>query len=183
MMTALERLLYDSALDLSQSRVDRSDLAQFVVRARLGPARIFLCLLFGVPCLVLLHSAWNYQGLSLLAALIFCPVLVVLSLLFGFARQAKAFVPVTGTATKSWQLLNMQGERHLPLPRHGTVLTYKQWSSGSERGGCYFHYAEVEGLKGFVFCIARNEAQRNAFSEELSRFLGYDIRDEGERHE
>lgn len=182
MMTAFERLLYDSDLDLSQSRVDRSDLSRLVVRSRFRPARIFLCLLFGIPCLVLLHSAWNYQGLSLLAALIFCPFLVVLSVLFGFARQEKAFVPVTGTATKSWQLLNMRGERHVPLPRQGTVLTYKKLFSGNESKGCYFHYTEVAGLKGFVFCIAQDEAQRNAFSEELSRFLGYGLRDEGERH-
>jgi len=181
-MSAIERLLHDSALDLSQSRIDRNDISQFVVRAQLGPVRILLGLLFGIPCLLLLHSAWHHQGPAVLLALIFCPFLIVLSLLFGFARQAKAFVPARRFATSTWQLFNLRGERRIPLTPHGTVLTWKQWCSGGEGGGCYFYYAEVAGLKGFAFCIARDEARRNVFSEELSNFLAYDTRDEGERY-
>lgn len=90
---------------------------------------------------------------------------------------------VHGKATKTFQILHVRGDRTIQLPNKGVVATYKRWSSGGSKnpGGKYFYHAEILGLKGFGFCISKDEKKRNDFARELAGFLGYEIQDQGKR--
>lgn len=177
----LENLLFNSNLDLSLSSISRDDPMRFIVRSRLGAPRIFLGLLFGIPCLFLINYAFRQQGIYLLISLVFCPPLAILSVLFGLTKQKKTFIPSQGKAVKSFQLLHIQRNLEIRIPKNGALLTYKRWSSGGKTGGCYFYHVEVEGLKGLGFNIAKNEKKRDDFAKELATFLGYEICDQGIR--
>lgn len=161
-------------MDLKLSSVSK-DARCFTVESKIGIPRIILCLLFGVPCFFLISYAFRQQGGYVLIALLFCPALAILSLLFGMAKQKKCFIPSSGCAIKSFQIFNIHREMKIPLPRNGTLLTYKQWSSGNDTGGCYFYHIEVQGLVGFGFCISKDEARRNEFTRDLAVFLHYEI--------
>lgn len=174
-------LLFDSNLDLKLSSVSK-DATQFTVESKIGPPRIIFGLLFGVPCLLLLFYALRQQGIYIITALVFCPTLATLCLLFGMTRQKKSFSRSSGRAIKSFRLFNIQRDMEIPLPKDGTLLTYKRWSSGGESGGgCYFYHVEIQGLTGFGFCISRDEARRNEFAQDLAGFLHYEIREDGNR--
>jgi hypothetical protein len=178
MQNYFTNLLFNSNLDLKLSSVSK-DAMRFTVESKIGMPRIFLGLLFGVPCLLLLSYALRQQGIYILTALVFCPSLAILSLLFGMTKQKKSFVPSSGSAIKSFLLFNIQREMKIPLPKSGTMLTYKRWSTGGESGaGCYFYHVEIQGLVGFGFCISKDEARRNEFAQDLAGFLRYEIREQ-----
>jgi hypothetical protein len=171
-------LLFNSNLDLKLSSVSK-DPTRFIVESRIGMPRIILSLLFGVPFLLLLSYALRQQGIYILTALVFCPPLAILSILFGITKQKKSFIPSSGRAIKSFRLFNIQREMEIPLPKSGTLLTYKRWSSGGESGGgCYFYHVEIQGLVGFGFCISKDEARRDEFAQDLAGFLRYEIREQ-----
>jgi hypothetical protein len=177
-----EDLLYNTDIDLSLSEISKDGSSSFVVKSKLSGPRIAFGLLFGIPCLVLIYYALRQQGIYFIFALVFCPPLGILGVLFGLTKQQKTFIPSLGKAIKSFQYLNIQRDREVQLPKKGVLLTYKKWSSGGETGGaCYFYHVELQGLKGLGFCIANEEKKRDAFAKNLADFLQYDIRDQGER--
>ncbi|ACM20571.1 hypothetical protein Geob_2217 [Geotalea daltonii FRC-32] len=174
-----EDLLFNTNLDLSLSVINRDNLSQLSVTSRIGAPRVFLGLLFGIPCLVLLFYGVRHQGIYILLSLVFCPPLAILSLLFGLTRQKKTFIPSHGVAIKSCSLLHIQRDMPVQLPKNGVLQAYKRWSSGGESGGgCYFYHVEIQGLKGFGFCIAKNKKKRDDFATDLAKFLGYEVRDQ-----
>jgi hypothetical protein len=177
MLIYFTNLLFNSDLDLKLSTVS-IDQTRFIVESKIGLPRIILGLLFGVPFLLLLSYALRQQGIHILTALVFCPPLAILSLLFGMTKQKKSFITSSGRAIKSFQLFNIQREMESPLPKNGTLVTYKRWSSGGETGGCYFYHVEIQGLTGFGFSISKNEVKRDEFAQELAGFLGYGIREQ-----
>ncbi len=171
-------LLFNSSLDLKLSTVS-IDSTRFAVESRIGMPRILFGLLFGIPFLFLLSYAIFQQGIYILTALVFCPPLAILSLLFGLTKQKKSFIPSSGSAIKSFQLLSIQREMEIPLPKNGNLLTYRRWSSGGEAGGgCYFYHVEIQGVAGFGFCISKDEARRDEFAQKLAGFLSYGIREQ-----
>jgi hypothetical protein len=174
-------ILYDTDLDLNLSVISKDDPLRFIVRSRIGAPRIFFGLLFGIPCLVLIFYALSQHGIYLLLSLIFCPPLAILSLLFGMAKQQKTFIPSQGKALKSFQLLQVNRDMEIQIPKNGVLSIYKKWSSGGDSsGGCYFYHVEVQGIKGLGFCVARDEKKRDDFASDLADFLGFEIRDMGE---
>lgn len=177
MLKPFEAILFDTDLALDQSDVIRDDPSRFVVRSRVGPARIVIALLFGIPCLALIYHALLEQGVYLVLAPVFCPPLAILSILYGFAVQQKTFTPSLGRAVKSYRLFHIQREMATDLPTVGVVSTYERFSvitSGS--GGVHFHYAAVDGMKGFGFSVAKDKRRRDEFVRELADFLHYEIR-------
>jgi hypothetical protein len=171
-------LLFNSDLDLKLSTVSIGP-TEFTVKSKIGAPRIVLGLLFGIPFLLLLSYALLLQGIYLITALVFCPPLALLCLLFGMTRQTKSFIPSSGQAIKSFQLLHIERAVAFPLPKSGTLLTSKRWSSGGEAGGgCYFYLVAIEGLEGFGFSIAKDAARRDRFARDLAEFLGYSIREQ-----
>ncbi len=177
-----ENILTDTELDLSLSTVDRSSPTRFTVRSKVSPARTFLGLLFGIPCLALLWSAWHSGGFITLAALVFCPPLFIMAVLFGLTWQQKTFEPAKGQATKSYGVFDLKGSAAVSLPRNGELLKYRTFSAFVS-GGTYFYHVEVAGVTGLGFSIAAKKEVRDAFTENLAGFLHYDIRDEGDRFE
>ncbi|HIJ95913.1 MAG TPA: hypothetical protein HPP94_09290 [Desulfuromonadales bacterium] len=183
MISRINTLLFDTSLDLRLSVIDTGDLLQFVVTSRLGAPRISLGLLFGIPAMILLYHAFTRHGMYLLLAPIFCPPLLILSLLFGLTRQSKIFIPSHGKAVKSVRLLWLQWQQEVPLPGTGELITYKTLSSWESDRDCYFYCLEVRGVKGLGFSIARNEHTRDEVARSLSGFLGYTIQNLGEQRQ
>lgn len=169
-------LLFNSNLDLKLSSVFR-DPVQFTVESKISMPRIFFGLLFGIPCCLLFFYALRQQGVYIFTALLFCPPLAILSLLFGLTRQQKIFIPSSNIAIKSFRLFNFQRKARVTLPKSGTLLTYKQWYSGRGSGGCYFYRVEIQDLPGFGFSISRDEMRRDQFTQDLAEFLRYKIRE------
>ena len=176
-----EDLLADTDIDLSLSEVDRSAPSRFTVRSKASPVRVFMGLLFGIPCFVFLWSAWDSGGFITWAALVFCPPLLIMAVLFGLTWQQRTFEPAKERAFKSYGVFGLTRSATVALPRNGTLLKYRTFSA-FDSGGTYFYHVEVVGVTGLGFSIARQEDVRNAFAEDLAGFLHYDIRDEGDRY-
>lgn len=178
MLNYFTTLLFNSDLDLKLSTVSISQ-TRFEVESEIGMPRIIFGLLFGVPFLLLLFYALRQQGIYILVALTFCPPLAILSLLFGMTKQKKSFIITSGSAIKSFRLFNIQREMKVSIPKNGTLLTCKRWSSGGETsGGCYFYLVKIEGVEGFGFCVSKDEARRDVFAQDLAGFLRYGIREQ-----
>jgi len=177
-----ENILANTDMDLSLSAVDRSGPSQFTLRSKASPARVFLGLLFGIPCLILLWSAWDSGGFITWTALVFCPPLSIMAVLFGLTWQQKTFEPAKERATKSYGVFGLTRSVVVDLPRNGTLLKYRTFSA-FDSGGTYFYHVEVDGVTGLGFSIAGREEVRDAFAENLAGFLHYRIRDEGDRFE
>lgn len=175
-----EDILANTDMDLSLSAVNRSTPSQFTVRSKASPIRVFLGLLFGIPCLVLLSSVWDNGGFIPWIALVFCPPLSILAVLFGLTWQQKTFDPANRQATKSYGVFSLGRSAVVNLPRNGTLLKYRTFSA-FDSGGTYFYHVEVDGVTGLGFSIATQKEVRDAFAEDLARFLEYDIQDEGDR--
>jgi hypothetical protein len=177
-----ENILANTDMDLSLSAVDRSAPSRFTVRSKASPVRVFLGLLFGIPCLVLLWSAWDSGGFITWAALVFCPPLSILAVLFGLTWQQRTFEPAKKQAAKSYGVFGLKRSAAVGLPRNGTLLKYRTFSA-FDSGGTYFYHVEVDGVTGLGFSIAAQEEVRDAFADDLAGFLHYGIRDEGDRFE
>ena len=175
-----ENILSDTDMDLSLSEVDRSAPSRFTVRSKASPVRVFKGLLFGIPCFALFWSAWDSGGLITWAALVFCPPLFIMAVLFGLTWQQRTFEPAKKRAIKSYGVFGLTRSAAVDLLRNGTLLKYRTFSA-FDSGGTYFYHVEVAGVTGLGFSIARQEDVRNAFAEDLAGFLQYDIRDEGDR--
>ena len=178
----LENILANTDMDLSLSAVDRSAPSRFTVRSKASPVRVFLGLLFGIPCCMLLWSASNSGSFITWLSLVFCPPLFILAVLFGLTWQQRTFEPANKQATKSYGVFGLCRSTTVDLPRNGTLLKYRTFSA-FDSGGTYFYHVEVDGVTGLGFSIARQEEVRDAFAEALAGFLCYDIRDEGDRFE
>ncbi len=177
-----ENLLANTDMDLSLSEVDRSAPSQFTIRSKASPVRVFMGMLFGIPCFVLLWSAWDSGGFITGAAIVFCPPLFIMAALFGFTWQQRTFEPAKERAIKSYGVFGLTRSATVDLLRKGTLLKYRTFSA-FDSGGTYFYHVEVVGVRGLGFSIARKENVRDAFAEDLAGFLHYGIRDEGDRLE
>jgi hypothetical protein len=107
----IDDALINSDMDLSISVVDRRDPSRWVVRSTPSPVRVFLGLLFDVPCLMLVAHAGDGGMFAAIAALLFCPPPAILAVLFGLARQQSVFEPGLRVATKSFGVFGWRKAR------------------------------------------------------------------------
>lgn len=181
MKDRINALLFDTSLDLSLSVIDYNGPLRFVVTTKLGAPRVCLGLLFGIPVSILLYYAFTRHGIYLLLTPVFCPPLLILSLLFGLTRQSKAFIPSQGKAVKSVCLLGLHWQKEVTLPKTGELITYKILSTWESDNDSHFYCLEVRGVKGLGFSIARYAHIRDDVALSLAGFLGYTIQDMGEK--
>lgn len=167
--------LLNAAIDLGISRVVLEDDAVLRVTAKSGGIRLLLAALFGIPCLLLLYNAVASPALlTLLLALIFCPVLAVLTALFGFTMAEKSFDRSQRLATKSLHLFTLATAEAQTLPLQGVVqLSCKivTINSGSHRR----YTVAVHPGGGFEFTRFDSYTGAIAFAEQLAQFLSYEL--------
>lgn len=178
MVRQLEKLLYDSDIDLGACDIIRDDGSSFVVRQRLGWLSSAAALLFGLPCLLLAYHAVADRGIYLILAPLFCPPLAFLSLAYGLARPKKVFRPDLGQAIKSYDLMGFERKRIVDLPGNGSVVTFKRLQSTSGAGAHYRYFAAIDGIPGLGFSVAKDESIRDRLARDLADFLNYEIRNE-----
>jgi hypothetical protein len=175
-----EQLLFHADMDLSLSAVDHTTRGFFTVRTRASVVRVGLGLLFGLPCLSLLGLAFSGSWFGILLAVVFCPPMLVLAIMFGLVRQSRTFQLGNRVVVKRWSLPGFTRTLEDPLPPAGVVVTAKHWDSGGDSGGCWMYTAEIEGVRGLGFTIANDHARRDHFARDLAAALGYTLREDGE---
>jgi hypothetical protein len=141
--------------------------------------RIFVSLLFGIPCIYLIWEVIRRFPISpffIILALIFVPAMAAVSLLFGFAISKKTFDRRSYVAHRSFQLFGFKRERSGPIPKEGTIRLWSRWGD-SDDSALWFH-VDVNKRPDLAFCIAWKYDQAHDFAHELSEFLSYGFVDE-----
>ena len=175
----LRNELLDASIDLRLSDIaEDGDVLR--VTARLGGARNLLAALFGVPCLYLAYSAWSMGTAGMwIAAVLGCPVLAALALLFAFAVAEKSFDRKRRTAAKSLRILGAGSDERLPLPAADTVVVACRVIGGGRNtpGGHRRYTVSLRSGGGFEFSAANSYATAIDFAGRLGRFLSYRVDD------
>ncbi|MDP2838311.1 MAG: hypothetical protein Q8O53_03495 [Candidatus Moranbacteria bacterium] len=178
-MNALFSQLVRSDIGLALSEVTESS-AVFTVRTKSGGPKLIFGILFGIPGVLLLYSALTTGGLmTLIAAIIFCPILFGLAALFGASISEKRFDKTSGTFTSSLLVFGYSTSETLPLPTTGR-LVIKSENRGSAKGapGSTLRYSVLlENCPGAGFALSKDYGTLRAFAERLSQFLALPIED------
>lgn len=150
----------------------------FSVRTQNGGPMTIFGLLFGVPGAILLLSAISSPSvISIMLALIFCPILIGLGILLGFSISEKRLNKTTGVFTGSLRILGYSCEEELPLPTVGRIIL-KSENRGSAKAapGSSIRYSiAVENCPGAGYALSKKYSEILAFAERLSKFLGLPI--------
>ncbi len=171
----VEQLEADLDLRLSDVVVQDTSLT---VRGRAGGVRLMFAAIFILPGLWLGWQALStLNPLILITALILCPVLFAVGILFGFLTAGKSFDITRHVATNSLRLFNFRTERTIDLPSKGTVKLWSEWHMGGEGPGCWWHNVALDGCNGFSFTISRDYTRARVFAEQLARSLRYGLTD------
>lgn len=175
----LRNELLDASIDLRLSDiVEDGDVLR--VTGRLGGVRNLLAALFGVPCLYLAYSAWSMGSIGMLiAALLGCPVLAALTVLFAAAVVEKSFDRKRRTATKSLRIFGAGSDERLPLPAADTVVVACRVIGGGRNtpGGHRRYTVSLRSASGLEFSAANSYATAIDFAGRLASFLSYRVDD------
>lgn len=152
----------------------------FVVRTRPGGPKIIFGLLFGIPGVALLLLAiMSHDVASVIAALIFCPVLLGLAVLLGVSLSEKRFDKATGVFVDTLHVLGYTTGETIALPTVGRIIM-KSENRGSAKGapGSSIRYSiMVENCPGAGFALSKDYPTIRAFADRLSIFLGLPLED------
>ncbi len=160
----------------------------FSVRTIPGGPKIIFGLLFGLPALVLLFLAVISPSVgSIIAAIIFCPVLFLVALLFGVSISEKRFDKMTGMFVDTLHILGYSTGETIPLPTTGRIImkSENRGSSKTAPGSTPRYSIMVENCPGCGFALY-DYFKALAFAERLSLFLSLPIENtvqEGDRRE
>ena len=150
----------------------------FSVRTQTGGPMTIFGLLFGIPGVLLLFLAFSsHDVVAIIAAIIFCPVLLGLAVLFGFSILEKRFNKSVGTFTRSLRVFGYVSEEILPLPTTGRIIlkSENRGSSKAAPGSSIRYSIAVENCPGAGFALSKIYIEILAFAGRLSNFLGLPI--------
>jgi hypothetical protein len=170
--------LLDSDLDLKTSDVVEEEAVRLRVTARPGGPRILFGLFFAFPCLFLLWSAVTRGGFfAAILALLFCPILAVLSMLFGFGRPEKVFDRSRNVAEKSLRVFGHAITESEQIPAQGVVAISNKMVGGAKStpGGHMKYTVRVSPCVGFGFVVYDHFMPASEFAGRLVRFLSYPL--------
>lgn len=178
LVSRLKDELLNAPLDLSGSVISQEESSVFRVTARISRFRIFLGLLFGLPGLFLFKNAlaslpsptiWD-----IVSVLLLCPVLAMLSILFGFTVAEKTFRPSLQEASNSIRFLRFTHKEITPLPKEGIVKLTTDLKMGDETREFLI---TVEPMNGFGFVVMDHYSPAQDFGKRLAGFLRYEFSD------
>lgn len=176
-MNTLVSQLVRSDIGLDRGIVTETS-EMFSVRTKRGGPMIIFALLFGIPGGALLLSAiGSHDMVSVIAAILFCPVLLGLSVLLGFSISEKRFEKTAGTFTGSLRIFGYSSAEISPFPTTGRIIL-KSENRGSAKGapGSSIRYSiAVENCPGAGYALSKKYTDILAFAERLSNFLGLPI--------
>ncbi len=175
LMTQLVRS--DIGLELSDI-TETQDM--FSVRTRMGGPKIIFALLFGIPGLMLLLIAITSPNiLTLCLALIFCPVMLFMAVLFGFSVSEKILDKKTNSFIDKLSIFNFSFDEVLPLPVGQIVMkSENRGSSKTGSGSSILYTISIPGTIGCGFALSRDYFAMKAFAERLSQFLSLPVVDD-----
>lgn len=177
-MNKLLTELVQSDIGLELSDVTVTDKV-FAVKTRPGGPKIIFGLLFGVPGILLLFLViTSFNWLTLLLAIVFCPVLFVVALLFGVSISEKIFDREKGQFISRLHVLHLTWEEVLPLPHDAIVLKSENRGSSKTGSGSFIRYsAQILNTPGAGFALSRDYFKMSAFANQLGTFLNLPVED------
>lgn len=177
----LRASLLDAPVDLRLSSVSLPrGGSHLCVSSRMCGVRIFLFALFAIPCVLLARSAFvQPAALTIVSALVFCPLLAAMAVLFGLVMARKCLDRGQRMATRSLHVFGFETSESESLPTGGIVeLACRITTGGPKTPGSHRRYTvSVRPCTGLAFCTYDNYAEALEFSRTLARFLGYPIDD------
>ena len=178
-ISRLEDELLDSRIDLSDCAISRQDDNILVVTSRIGVFRRLVSLLFGLPSLYLLYTAFVRPPLGhflfIIFAVVSATVLACFSLLFGFAVSKKAFNRLSYEARWSLELFTIKRERSMQLPKEGVIRVWSEW--GDEDRPALWFYVDIGEHKELGLCIGWRYEEALDVARRLAAFLSYELVD------
>lgn len=179
MVNRLLHELLNAELDLNSSSVEQAHARAISVTARVRPVRLLFAAIFALPCAwFLIHLAGNPGVVNLAIALVFCPIMALLALLFGAAISNKSLDCQSGQTRKSLRLFSFRKELVEPLAQQGVVtLTWKWSKSGDQTKGYSKYTVTVTPGAGLTFVTLDDYPTARAFGERLATLLSFSLED------
>lgn len=166
--------MLDADIDLGTCDAALKGPGAFFVASRVTGNRMALAVLFGIPALYLAFQGFGSGGRLIgLLAIVFCPILVGVAILFGFVIAEKSFDRPNDRAKKSIRLCSLRSEEAIALPPDGTVAISSRWNTSGD--DIQIEYlTSVEGLDGFAFTTTNYQSALE-FASRLANVLHYRI--------
>jgi hypothetical protein len=166
--------LLDADIDLRTCDAALKGPGAFLVASRVTGSRMAVAVVFGIPALYLAFRGLGSEGTLIgLLAIVFCPILAGIAILFGFVIAEKSFDRPNDRATKSIRLFSLRSVEARALPPNGTITISSRWNtSGDDMQIEYL--TSVEGLNGFAFTTTEYQSALE-FASKLANVLNYRI--------
>ena len=177
--------ILESPLDLSIAEVIQNSDTQFLVASIITPVRVILAAIAGA---VALYFLWQmkkefseFGWFSLFPGILIAPVFGIISVVFFFAHQEKAFFIKERRAVVRASIFGLSAQREYPIPLNGRVLvTLRKTLNRTDNHSSQYQYhydVNVEPLTAMRFTISGNRSQAQDFAKKVADSLGYELVD------